>query len=250
MRLHNNRKRKRALSTAVGTLIFVAAAMTVFASFNLIEVHSGASIQAGIFADNLLDRKSGEEMNASWVSQRIMATNSGGATAIILDIASIDPATGSVTELIPESIAIPQGSTATICNGNSGCPPFANSKTGLITSLGNIVWVASPGSKPAFDISLGNASSTTIQGGSNATTVTLTSINGYNSKVMLYAENPPAGVNITFVPQIFTPASSGATASMILTLSDNAPAGNYFISVFAKGADGATNSSTYALTVP
>ena len=246
MRRHNSR---RALSTAVGTLIFVAAAMTVFASFNLIEVHSGASIQAGILADNLLDGKSGEELNASWVSQKIMATNSGGGTAIIIDIASIDPATGSVTELIPESIAIPEGSTVTICE-NYVCPPFANSKTGLITSLGNVVWVASPGSKPAFDIALGNASSSTVQGGSNATTVTLTSVNGYNYKVMLYAENPPVGVNITFVPQIFTPTSSGATASMILTLSDNAPAGKYFINVFAKGADGTTNSTTYELTIP
>ena len=88
-----------------------------------------------------------------------------------------------------------------------------------------------------------------MRGGTNATTVTLTSYGGYSDKVMLYVPNQPVGVNITFIPQIFTPTAIGAQGAMVINVTSSALTGMYTINVLAMGADSTTNSTQYTLTI-
>jgi hypothetical protein len=66
---------------------------------------------------------------------------------------------------------------------------------------------------------------------------------------MLYVPDQPVGVNITFIPQIFTPTAIGAQGAMVINVTTSALTGTYTIDVLAMGADSTTNSTQYLLTI-
>ncbi|MGA2875575.1 MAG: hypothetical protein ABSE82_08560 [Nitrososphaerales archaeon] len=240
-------KRKKAgVATAVVTILFLLASIAVFASLSVVEMRATLSLQESNLGQNLLQGRSDESLSAYWNSQdQIVANNKGSSTSEVVGILSITASSG-VAQMTHVSVVVNPQSSAVVCP--SSCPS-SSLKTGVLTLAGNVFWVTSSESY-GFDVALSNSSSSTVQGGTNATTVTLTSYGGYSQKVMLYAPNQPAGVNITFIPQIFTPTAVGAQGAMILNVTSSAVAGQYTIEVFAMGADSTPNNTVhYTLTI-
>src|SRR5262249_20753920 len=100
-----------------------------------------------------------------------------------------------------------------------------------------------------FSISASPSSVTVIQGQNGTSTITITSLNGFNSATTLSATNLPSGVTAAFSPNPVTPpANSTATSTLTLTASSTATTGTTNITV--TGASGTiTHNTTIALTV-
>src|SRR5882672_1108925 len=107
------------------------------------------------------------------------------------------------------------------------------------------------GGTPTPDYTIGaNPSSLTItQGGSGTSTITITSINGFNSATTLSASGLPSGVTAAFSPNPVTPPANGnVTSTLTLTASGTATTGT--TSVTVTGTSGAlSHSTTISLTV-
>ena len=238
------RKDKAGVATAVVTILFLLASIAVFASLSAVEMHSTLSLQESGLAQNLLQDRSDEFLSAYWNGQnQIVANNKGSSTSEMVGIFSAE-SDGDV-QMTQVSVAVDPQSSVVVCS--SGCPS-SSLKTGVLTLAGNVFWVTSSQSY-GFDITLSNSSSDTVRGGTNATTVTLSSYGGYSDRVMLYAPDQPVGVNITFIPQIFTPTAVGAQGAMVISVTSSALTGTYTVDVFAMGADSTPNSTQYTLTI-
>ncbi len=86
---------------------------------------------------------------------------------------------------------------------------------------------------------------TVVQGSSNSTTCTVTSINGFSSAVTLGCANLPSGVSCSYAPPSVTP-----TANSTLTISATAGATTGSFTIQAQGTSGAlTRSANISLTV-
>ena len=101
------------------------------------------------------------------------------------------------------------------------------------------------------DFSVGaSPSSVTVNQGSNATsTITVTSLNGFNSSTTLSASGLPSGVTATFSPNPVTPPANGnVTSTLTLTASSTATTGTATVTI--TGTSGATtHTTTISLTV-
>jgi len=96
---------------------------------------------------------------------------------------------------------------------------------------------------PDFDIAVVPSSVNVTQGSSANATVTLTSLNGFNSGVSLSASGLPSGVTAGFVPNPATPPAGGSVNSTLtFTASPSAATGT--VSVTITGISGALNHST------
>ena len=102
---------------------------------------------------------------------------------------------------------------------------------------------------PDFTIGASPSSLTVTQGGNGTSTITITSLNGFNSATTLSATGLPSGVTAAFSTNPVTPPANGsAPSTLTLTASAGATAGNATVTV--TGASGAlTHSTTIALTV-
>jgi hypothetical protein len=104
-------------------------------------------------------------------------------------------------------------------------------------------------STPDYTVSASPNSLTITQGGNGTSTITVTSLNGFNSATTLSATGLPSGVTAAFSTNPVTPPANGiATSTLTLTASATATAGPATVTV--TGTSGAlTHSATIALTV-
>jgi hypothetical protein len=102
---------------------------------------------------------------------------------------------------------------------------------------------------PDFTVSCSPSSLSAPQGGSDTSTCTVTSLNGFNSAVTLSCIGQPAGVSCGFVPNPVTPPSNGNTSSALTVNVGGATAtGTYNFQV--QGTSGATiHGANITLTV-
>ncbi len=102
---------------------------------------------------------------------------------------------------------------------------------------------------PDFSIAASPSSLTITQGGNGTSTITITSLNGFNSATTLSATGLPSGVTAAFSTNPVTPPANG-TATSTLTLTASATATTGPATVTVTGTSGAlTHSATIALTV-
>jgi Big-like domain-containing protein/immune inhibitor InhA-like protein len=109
---------------------------------------------------------------------------------------------------------------------------------------------ASCGGTPTPDFSVGaSPSSVSVTQGSSATsTVTVTSLNGFNGAVTLSASGLPSGVSASFSPASVTPPANGSAAST-LTLTASATATTGTATIAVTGTSGTSHSASINLTV-
>src|SRR3982075_1921598 len=102
---------------------------------------------------------------------------------------------------------------------------------------------------PDFTIAASPSSVTINQGSSGTSTITISSLNGFNSATTLSASGLPSGVTAAFSTNPVTPPANGsATSTLTLTASSTATTGPATVTI--TGTSGAlTHSTTIALTV-
>jgi hypothetical protein len=102
---------------------------------------------------------------------------------------------------------------------------------------------------PDFTIGAAPNSLTITQGSNGTSTITITSLNGFNSATTLSATGLPSGVTATFSTNPVTPPANGsATSTLTLTASSSATTGAATVTI--TGTSGSTtHSTTVALTV-
>src|SRR4029077_11181564 len=102
---------------------------------------------------------------------------------------------------------------------------------------------------PDFTIGASPSSVTVTQGGNGTSTITITSLNRFNSATTLSVTGLPSGVTAAFSTNPVTPPANGsATSTLTLTASATATTGNATVTV--TGTSGSlVHSTTIALTV-
>jgi hypothetical protein len=91
---------------------------------------------------------------------------------------------------------------------------------------------APPPPAPDFSISASPASLTIQQGSSGTSTITITSINGFNQPVQLSVSGVPSGVTATLSPQQVTPPAGGSIISTLtVSVGTTATPGSYTLTV-------------------
>ncbi|MGH9643957.1 MAG: hypothetical protein ACRD3Q_16235 [Terriglobales bacterium] len=105
------------------------------------------------------------------------------------------------------------------------------------------------GGTPDFTVAANPSSLTISQGGNGTSTITVTSLNGFNSATTLSASGLPSGVTAAFSPNPVTPPANGnVTSTLTLTASSTAATGT--VTVTITGTSGSlTHSTTITLTV-
>jgi hypothetical protein len=102
---------------------------------------------------------------------------------------------------------------------------------------------------PNFSVSCSPSSLTAVQGGSGASTCTVTSTGGFNSPVDLSCIGQPAGVTCSFVPATVTPPADASAASA-LTVNVSLSAATGTSSFQVQGVSGSMiRGSNMSLTV-
>src|SRR6267142_1410044 len=95
------------------------------------------------------------------------------------------------------------------------------------TRIANFKFPTCGSSTPDFTIGASPSSLTIAQGSSGTSTITITSLNGFNSATTLSASGLPGGVTAAFSPNPVTPPANGsATSTLTLTASGTATTGN------------------------
>jgi hypothetical protein len=117
------------------------------------------------------------------------------------------------------------------------------------TRIANFKFPTCGSSTPDFTIGASPSSLTIAQGSSGTSTITVTSLNSFNSATTLSTSGLPSGVTAAFSTNPVTPPANGsATSTLTLTASGTATTGNATVTV--TGTSGAlTHSTTIALTV-
>jgi hypothetical protein len=102
---------------------------------------------------------------------------------------------------------------------------------------------------PDFTVGASPSSLTITQGSHGTSTITITSLNGFNSATTLSASGLPSGVTATFSANPVTPPANGsATSTLTLTASSTATTGPATVTL--TGTSGSTtHSTTISLTV-
>ncbi len=102
---------------------------------------------------------------------------------------------------------------------------------------------------PDFTIGASPSSVTVNQGSSGTSTITITSLNGFNSATTLSASGLPSGVTAAFSTNPVTPPANGsATSTLTLTTSSTATTGTATVTI--TGTSGSTtHTTTINLTV-
>jgi len=96
---------------------------------------------------------------------------------------------------------------------------------------------------PDFSIAASPSSLTLTQGSNGTSTITITSLNGFNSATTLSATGLPSGVTAAFSTNPVTlPANGSATSTLTLTASSTATTGTATVTV--TGTSGSTTHST------
>jgi hypothetical protein len=160
---------------------------------------------------------------------------------------------------------LPSGAYATF-NPSSGYPTFTSTITiststttptgtfyitiigsgGGLTRTATYALTVNPLLVPDFSISASPTSLTIQQGSSGSSTITITSINGFNQPVQLSVSGAPSGVTATLSPSQVTPPAGGtATSTLTVSVSTTATPGNYPLTV-----TGTNGTITHNVNIP
>ena len=160
---------------------------------------------------------------------------------------------GVTVSFSPTSIAAPGAGTSTLTLAvASTTTPGTYSITvtgtggGVTQSTTVTLTVTTP---PAADFTL-SASPTALTvnvGGSGASTITTTALNGFNAAIALSAKGFPSSITVTFTPTPIAAPGSG-TSTMTVTVSPSSGTGSGTITITGTGG-GKTHTTTVRLTV-
>ncbi|MDG6907320.1 MAG: hypothetical protein JRN20_16225 [Nitrososphaerota archaeon] len=151
MKKNPSSKKKRAVSTALGTMLFVIVALSAISSFSALLSNEAKATQAAALVENTLNERSKEVLFAyySGSNSRIEVINNGSVSSEIAFVTFVDSSTGQMS-LCPSSSAactISPSLPAVISPSASGYFTLSNAptdvKVGLVTSLGHAIWVSS-----------------------------------------------------------------------------------------------------------
>jgi len=180
----------------------------------------------------------------------ITSTISNGFNSAITLSASGMPS-GTTVSFNPNPIPAPgSGNSAMTITVGSNTPTgtypimVTGSGGGVQQSTTVTLTVTAP---PTFTISASPASLTVVQGNQGTSTVTTTSLNGFNSAITLSASGAPSGTTVSFNPNPI-PAPGSGNSAMTITVGSNTPTGTYPIMVTGSGG-GVQQSTTVTLTV-
>jgi hypothetical protein len=117
------------------------------------------------------------------------------------------------------------------------------------TRIANFKFPTCGSTTPDFAVSASPSSLTITQGSNGTSTITITSLNGFNAATTLSASGLPSGVTAAFSTNPVTPPANG-TATSTLTLTASATATTGAATVTITGTSGSTTHTTnIALTV-
>jgi chitinase len=146
----------------------------------------------------------------------------------------------------------PSASSSSTGDGTSNLPLAYNNE--FTTDLGSCAGPGgscstTPPSQPSFTLSVSPNSLSVAQGGSSTSTITVSSIDGFDSPVTLSVSGLPSGVTASLSSSSITPSANGsATATLTLTAGSSATAGSATVTV--TGTSGSlTETTTSALTI-
>jgi uncharacterized membrane protein len=144
---------------------------------------------------------------------------------------SPNPATGSSTLTLTASASAAIGSSTVTVTGKSGSLTQTTTIQLTVTQA------------PSFSLSANPGSITLTVGDNGTSAITITPLNGFNSKVTFSASGLPAGVTAGFSP-------NPATSSSTLTLTASATATTGTVKVTVTGVSGSlSETTTISLTV-
>ena len=117
------------------------------------------------------------------------------------------------------------------------------------TRIANFKFPGCGSTTPDFTVGASPSSVSVTQGSTATSTITVTSLNGFNSAATLSASGLPAGVTASFSPNPVTPPANGNAASTLtFTASSSATTGTSTVTV--TGTSGSTtHTTTITLTV-
>jgi hypothetical protein len=170
-------------------------------------------------------------------SLTITVTSFNGFNSVVNLVVSGCP-TGATCTLSPTSVTPPSGSSATstlsINAGSAAVNTYALTVTGTSGSLTHSATVSlAIKAPPKADFSLSASGSLNImRGRSGASTITVTSLNGFNSAVKLSVSGLPWGVSYTLTPLSVKPSSGGSvTSKLTVVVSLSTLRGTYTIRI-------------------
>ena len=142
--------------------------------------------------------------------------------------------------------AAPVGSYTILVVGNTG---KAASASFTVTTVTTTTTSTTTTAAPSFDLTVNPSTVTFLGPGTGATTVTVTSINGFHDQVNLAVASFPAGVSGTFAPNPVTPPAGGSTVSVLsLAVAQNAASTITIITIIGTGPPGGP-TDTVGLTL-
>jgi hypothetical protein len=193
------------------------------------------------------------------VSPSSGSVQQGGSVSatVTVTLTSGSPQTVSLT-----TSGLPPGASATF-NPSSGYPTFTSTVTisTSTTTPTETFYITITGSGggltrtttytltvtiPNFSISASPTSLTIQQGSSGSSTITITSINGFNQLVQLSVSGAPSGVTATLSPSQVTPPAGGtATSTLTVSVGAIATPGSYTLTV-----TGTNGTITHNVNIP
>ncbi len=221
-------------STATTT---VSLTVTPSATFALSAAPTSVSVAQGAAGTSVITVTSSNSFNSA-----VTLSASGlptGVTAGFSPNPVTPPANGTVT------------STLTLTVGSSVTPGTSTititGTAGSLTKTTTVSLTVTAG--PSFTLSAAPSSLTIAQGLNNTSTITVTSVSGFNAAVALTATGMPAGVSALLSPTSVTPPANGtATSTLTVTVTAGVTPGTYPITV--TGTSGSlTQTATVSLTV-
>jgi hypothetical protein len=125
-----------------------------------------------------------------------------------------------------------------------------SSSYGWYTRIGSFKFSGCGPATPDFAIAASPTSLTLTPGQTGTSTVTLTSLSGFNSSVGLSVTGCPANASCTFDPASVTPPSGGsASSTFTVATTASTPSGTYTLTITGTGPNG-THATTVTVNVP
>ena len=141
--------------------------------------------------------------------------------------------------------------TKIIAEGQNSCPSMTQTEDGTIW----IVWQSDrppppPPPLPDFSINASPQSLIIPRNSSDASNITITSLNDFSAPVDLMVLNVPTNVTTTLdPPQVTPPPNDTANSTLTVTVGTTATPGNYTLTVFARAQSGLTHLVNIALEI-
>ena len=215
-------------ATGGGSTSTASVSLVVVAPFALATNVSAVSVQKGASTSVTVTSSVGSGFSGA-VLLSVAASLPAGVTGVFTPSTIAAPGSGTSTLVLSATSAAAPGVYSIAIKGTSGS--FSNTATVLLT-------VSSPAT---FTLSASPASITAARGGSAATTISLTAVNGFNSAVSVAVSGTPAGVTLQF-------ASKGSTLVMTANVASSAVVGSYPITLTGTGG-GVSPSPTVVVTL-